>query len=41
VPLDQQVRVVREQGTWKVCPTALVPGPSGIPLPSNMAPAAS
>ena len=41
MPLDQQVRVVREQGAWKVCPTGLVPLPSGIPLPSDMAPAAS
>jgi hypothetical protein len=41
VPLDQQVRVVREQGAWKICPTGLVPVPSGFPLPSNMAPASS
>jgi hypothetical protein len=29
LPLSQQIKVVREQGAWKVCPD--LPGPSGSP----------
>jgi hypothetical protein len=29
LPLDQQIKVVREQGAWKVCPD--LPNPSGSP----------
>jgi hypothetical protein len=39
VPIDQQVRVVREGGSWKACPD--VPGPgSSIGLPPFLPPAA-
>ena len=36
VPLDQQVRLVREQGTWKICPAGPLPVPSAFPLPSGV-----
>jgi len=39
VPIDQQVRVVREGGSWKACPDAPGPG-SSIGLPPFLPPAA-
>jgi hypothetical protein len=30
LPFDQQIKVVREQGAWKVCPD--LPGPSSLPV---------
>ncbi len=39
VPIDQEVRVVREGGSWKACPDAPGPG-SSIGLPPILPPAA-
>lgn len=43
VPLDQQIRLVREQGAWRICQTSLGTAPPiGSPtLPSPPAPSAS